>query len=170
MDRDDPEERIAELERQQPEAPPERRRPGKGMLLVILVCAAVPLYSFGSGAYNFYGYRAGTPTTATVSSCHHNRTGRRGNMFNFVEPRDCTGTWSIGGVSQTGVIVGGREGFLTGSTVDVRVLDGKAYTAKGTAWRFVAGLGACAIIAALLLWAMWVRRARARWVSRHPPG
>jgi hypothetical protein len=91
-------------------------------------------------------------------------------MFNFVEPRDCTGTWSIGGVSQTGVIVGGREGFLIGSTVDVRVLDGKAYTARGTAWRFVAGAGASALIAALLLWAMWVRRARARWVSRHPPG
>jgi hypothetical protein len=99
MDQDDPEARIAELESQQAESPPERRRPGKWKLLVILVCASVPLYYFASGVYDFYGYRAGEPTTATVSSCHHNRPGHRGNMFNFVDPRDCTGTWSVGGVS-----------------------------------------------------------------------
>jgi len=161
MDQDDAEKRIAELHSQQTELPPERRRPRKWKLLVLLVCASVPLYCFGSGVYNFHGYRTGTPTTATVNSCHHNRPGHRGNMFNFVEPRDCTGTWNIGGVSQTGLIAGPREGFLIGSTVDVRVLDGKAYTAKGTAWRFVAGAGASALIAAFFLYIGWVRRARA---------
>jgi hypothetical protein len=168
MDQDDAEKRIAELESQQADSPPERRRPRKWMLLVILVCASVPLSCFGLAAYHFYAYRAGTPTTATVSSCQHNRIGHRGNMFNIVNPRDCTGTWSVGGVSHTGVIAGPRGGFLIGSTVDVRVLDGKAYTAEGTAWRFLAGAIALLIPALLFVYALWIRRARARYARDNP--
>jgi hypothetical protein len=137
MDRDDPEVRIADLERQQAESRPERRRPGKWMLFFILICAAFPLYYFGYAAYDLYGYSAGTPTTATV-------------------------TWSVDGQSHTGGIEGPRGGYQLGSTVDVRVLGDTAFTAVGASWRFLAGSIALVIPALLLWYARWIRRARAR--------
>jgi hypothetical protein len=165
MDRDDPEVRIADLERQQAESPPERRRPGKWMLFFILICAAFPLYYFGYAAYDLYGYSAGTPTTATVTKCvHHRSYGRHGGggFTSPLRPIDCTGTWSVDGQSHTGGIEGPRGGYQLGSTVDVRVLGDTAFTAVGASWRFLAG-SIVLVIPALLLWyARWIRRARAR--------
>jgi len=42
-------------------------------VVVFVVLAGVSLLLFGIGAWNFYGYQIGTPTTATVTYCGKGR-------------------------------------------------------------------------------------------------
>jgi hypothetical protein len=101
-----------------PMPPPARRdRRWLAYLPLIIMQVAVALGLFWFSATKFDGYRVGTPTTATVTDC---TTGK--NSF-------CFGTWSVGGVSQGGDL----PKASVGSKVEVRVSNGKAYTA--TAWR-----------------------------------
>jgi TRAP-type C4-dicarboxylate transport system permease small subunit len=140
-----------------------RRQRGKWSVLLVVVFAAVPLYYFGYGAYNLYNYRAGTPTTATDIHCRaHDAGNNGGGMFRALRPLECSGTWTINGQSLTGAIEGPREGYPIESSAEVRVNGDTAFTARGAAWRFVAGTLSACIIAFLLLLRLWVISARHR--------
>lgn len=83
----------------------------------MIIFVGVALFMFFLSAKSFYEYRVGTPTTATVTHC----TTGKGSF--------CWGTWSIGGVSQSGRL----PQASVGSNQNVRVSNGKAYAA--TQWR-----------------------------------
>ncbi len=111
-----------------------RRRVEWAILPCAILMAVFSLAAFGVGVYDVYGYRVGTPMTATVLSCHRN-----GNKHT---PLYCTGQWSLGGKSYTGRIEGDSKGYHVGSSLDVRVRGGSAYTAtSGNMW-FIVGTGA----------------------------
>jgi hypothetical protein len=116
-----------------PEISPSRRRVLKaygrstmwaaiGGLLLIVFC-------LGGGAREFYKYSAGTPTTATVVSCHGTR-----------YPH-CEGKWNVDGASYTGRMPSTLlNRYEVGSTHDIRVTDGRAYSvASVQAWLLRAG-------------------------------
>lgn len=100
---------------------------------VVFVCAAVFLAVailgvVGMKGYAVYGYAVGTPATAQVDSCSKN--GRADTT--------CRGSWTVNGVQQYGSITG-AEYEARGSTVNVRVHDGTAYT-SGVAGQLLAPL------------------------------
>jgi DivIVA domain-containing protein len=110
------------------------RRVEWAVLPLAILMAVFSLVAFGVGGYDVYGYRVGTPTTATVVDCSRN-----GNKHMATS---CTGTWSVGGTSYTGRIAGDGKGYHVGSSLDVRVRGGSAYTAtSGNMW-FIIGTGA----------------------------
>jgi hypothetical protein len=94
-------------------------------VLAVIVLGLTFLLSCAS-AFDIYAYPVGTPTTATIKQCH---TGTRGHQ-------NCTGTWSVGGKPYTGPVITGwvGGGGPKGSSVDVRVHRGSAYTANVESW------------------------------------
>jgi hypothetical protein len=98
--------------------------------LVGIGALVVSLVGFGVGAYSVYAYQAGTPTKATIVSCWRSKgTGRT-----------CQGTWTIDGASHRGRINGKLDDSQkVGSSVDVHVFGGKAYTTAWDKWWFIAG-------------------------------
>jgi hypothetical protein len=190
MDQDDPENRIAELERRlaeqkriagrqladaqaakavgqvgvpQPDprstpgpppptsSPQSRPKVGLHRAGAILLLVFFPLIFFGTGAYEFYQYLSGAPTTATIDHCEHARGGPK-----------CTGTWSLGGTPHRGSI-NGDEVYPDGSLLDVRVHGGGlAYTAGAGNEGFLAGGGTLAIVAVVGVLPMWWRRRTGR--------
>lgn len=139
-----------------------------GAALVAIGAVVVLLVLFGSAAYNFYAYRAGTPTTATIEKytpgCVSDHQGVIGTLvdtnplFDFLNVGTCTGAWSVGGASQSGPIVGVRSIQSDGSSLDVRVLGGKAYTATSEmhSLLWATGIAVPGTAIALVLW--WRRR------------
>jgi hypothetical protein len=127
-------------------------------VVVILMFVAWPLYYLGSGAYDWYRYETGTPTTATDIHCHVQRapTGRHSGLSRAMRPQACTGTWSVDGQSHTGGIEGRHGGYHMFATTEVRVNGDKAYTADGAIWRLAAGATAAAIIALFVLLIRWI--------------
>jgi DivIVA domain-containing protein len=106
------------------------RRYEWAFLPLAILAAAFSLVAFGIGVYDVHGYRVGTPTTAKVVSCVGGR--RTASVA-------CTGTWSVGGKSYAGRIEGDGKGYKVGSSLDVRVRGGSAYTAtSGDTW-FITG-------------------------------
>ncbi len=103
MDRDEPERRVGDLERQQTSAAgePPRHDPAR------------------SKRSDSSRHHVGTPTTATHVVCTDQQNGRYRN-------RDCTATWSLDGQSDTGTILGATEGD---ESVNVHVHGHSAYTA-----------------------------------------
>jgi DivIVA domain-containing protein len=91
--------------------------------LIGIVGLAAALALAGVAAYDFYGYLLGAPTTATIHQC---------------ETWRCTGTWSVNGRPYDGSVafdLHTLDGTNTifrhyspGSTVDVRVHGGTAFT------------------------------------------
>jgi hypothetical protein len=134
MNEDDPEKRTADLDqlteqKRDADLPPVQpprlanvaRGTGSGRrssrnVLAALGLALFAIFGLSDGVNDFRGYSHGTPTTATVSRCGG-------------KPTNCDGTWSIDGVSQTGLIEPGFHTPPVGSTKDVRVSNGKAYLA-----------------------------------------
>ena len=110
------------------------RRVEWAFLPLAILMAVLSLVAFGVGVYDVYGYRVGTPTTAKVVDC-----GRNGSKHSA---RTCRGTWSVGGKSYTGRIAGDSKGFHVGSSLDVRVRGGSAYTATSANMWFIMGTGA----------------------------
>ena len=107
------------------------RRYEWAVLPLAILVAAFSLVAFGVGVYDVHGYRVGTPTTAKVVSCNRN-----GNKYSA---RTCTGTWSVGGKSYAGRIEGSGKGYQVGSSLDVWVRGGSAYTpTSGNMW-FIRG-------------------------------
>jgi hypothetical protein len=141
-----------------------------GAALVAIGAVALLLVLFGSATYNFYAYRAGAPTTATnekytkdcvTSDAHQDFIGTlvvTNPLFDLLNLDACTATWNVGGASQTGPIVGAGSVRLDGSSLDVRVLGGKAYTATSEmhSLLWATGIGIPAIAIALVVW--WRRR------------
>jgi ribosomal protein S27E len=136
MDRDDPDERIADLERQHVETAEQPRpeqlrrskrgsrgRPRWGRVLKGLALAGIPTIIVCSLVYNTYEYRVGTPTTATNVDCvdHQSHSYRYGSH----SWRRCYGTWSLNGHPYFGEIVGASE---PGGSLDVRARGGTAFT------------------------------------------
>jgi DivIVA domain-containing protein len=107
------------------------RRYEWAFLPLAILAATFSLVAFGIGVYDVHGYRVGTPTTAKVVDCSGGR-----NKYSSVT---CTGQWSVGGKSYTGRIAGDGKGYHVGSSLDVRVRGGSAYTAtSGNMW-FITG-------------------------------
>jgi hypothetical protein len=139
-----------------------------GAALVAITAVVFLLVLFGSAAYNFYAYRAGAPTTATIEKynpgcvgAHPGVTGTlvdTNPLFDFLGVGTCTGAWSVGGTSQSGPIVGVRSIQPDGSSLDVHVLGGKAYTATSEmhSLLWATGIAIPGIAIALILW--WRRR------------
>jgi hypothetical protein len=149
-----------------------------GSALVAVAAVLLLLALFGSAAYNLYAYQSGAPTTATneiytkdcVTEDEH-----RGVLDTLVETNPlfdllnldaCTATWNVGAVSQTGPIVGAgnihrdessSDGYDQ-SPLDVRVFDGKAYTATSQmhSLLWATGIGVLGIAIAVVSW--WRRR------------
>jgi hypothetical protein len=120
------------------------------LLLVTIPFLYVGLFiNLRSSARDFYEYRVGTPTTATID---HWDSDSRGTATKFY------GRWSIGGVSQIGPIEGEIVGDpKAGSSVDVHVRGGTAYTdpvGQYFYWNIFYGLAQTA--AGLgVLWILW---------------
>jgi hypothetical protein len=135
------------------------------VLIVIIVVVGWPLYYLGYGAYDLYRYQTGTSTTATDIHCHvpRHRAGSHSTLYRVMQPRICTGTWSVDGQSHTGGIEGPHGGFDTFAVADVRVSGDTAYTADAGMWRLTAGAVAAAVLALLLLWLRWIGRRRRRY-------
>jgi hypothetical protein len=148
MDQQDPEKYTAER-RYQPASPIQdrqnssfARRRNRHEMFTVVTLVAVALILFFAGAKDFHGYFVGTPTTATVTDCTEG---------NFQE-----GTWRIGEVSQTGPLVGGfLDDCEVGQSVDVRVTNGKGYTAASWPFAFVAGSG---LFLGAFFYVLWRRR------------
>jgi hypothetical protein len=148
MDQQDPEKHSAER-RYQPASPAQdrqnssfARRRNRHAMFTVATVVAVALILFFGGAKDFHGYFAGTPTTATVTDC------TEGNFQR--------GAWRIGGVSQSGPLLGGfLDDCDVGQSVDVRVTNGNGYTAGSWPFAFVAG-GGLLLGAVFYLW--WRRR------------
>jgi hypothetical protein len=168
MDEGDPEERIAELERQHTQAPGQARRDQAQHLNLdspekaardkrsrqwtrfAIFVIPFGLMFFGFAACNSHAYHVGTPTTATNVHCvTHPRT-----LLHRSSTTSCTGTWSIDGRSHTGDVVGSGDR----SSVDVRVHDGTAYAQTGATT--LVSVGAVFIIIGSVM--LWVKRARRR--------
>jgi DivIVA domain-containing protein len=116
------------------------RRFEMALLFAAIPMTALTLFFFGIGVYDVYEHRVGTPTTATVVSC--SGYGKHG--------RACTATWSVGGKSYTGRIEGDGKGYRVGSSLDLRVRGGSAYTAtSGNMW-FIMGAGAGVLLVVIL--------------------
>jgi hypothetical protein len=108
-------------------------------MFTVATVVAVALILFFAGAKDFHGYFAGTPTTATVTDC------TEGNVQE--------GAWRIGGVSHGGPLVGGFfDECEVGQSVDVRVTNGKGYTAGSWPFAFVAGGGLFLGVVGYVLW------------------
>lgn len=108
---------------------------GIGAVIFEIVLALGALIVFAAGGVEFSEYLTGTPTTATITYC----TGGRSIS--------CEGTWSIGGVSQSGAIETFSDPSV-GSTVGVRVSGGKARTPAD--WIPIFGGGALLLGASIL--------------------
>lgn len=121
------------------------------MLSVVLLATASVF--FVAGVRTIDAYRVGTPTTATIQSCHD--VPHSGVQWS---------EWSLdGGKSlMEGPIVGGVGGYPIGSRLDVRVYAGKAYTWSSGNRYFIMGAVAIGLLigGALLTW--WARRRRQR--------
>jgi hypothetical protein len=168
MDQDDPEERVAELERQHVEAAGQARRdqarhldqdsPEKAgrdkrsrqWTRVAIFMIPFGLMFFGFGACNFHAYHVGTPTTATNVHCVQSSS----TIVHRSSTTSCTGTWSIDGQSHTGAVVGS---FRDGSSLDVRVHDDIAYTGTGNPTLFQIG-AIFLIVGSVMLGVKWARR------------
>jgi len=104
--------------------PPPRLRGRVRAAFSSIIFAVVFLGFAGFAAHAIYGYSVGKPTTARVVSCHSSG-----------KSRNCTATWTIDGTTQTGKLDSADKNLRTGSTLDVRVYDGTAYTTRSlTEW------------------------------------
>jgi hypothetical protein len=144
-----------------PEDSKPRRRISKRVAFAIVVFSALPLLYFGEGVYDSYGYFAGTPTTATVTSCKAPRS-RNGGFLRVLRERKCKGTWSVGGRSHTGRITGPHDGYESNQSVDVSVLGNTAFTAAGATWQFLAAGISAALIGLPIMFLLWIGRPRRR--------
>jgi hypothetical protein len=129
--------------------PTGRPVPWLGAVFVVLW-----VVGFGGGAvFLVHAQLTGTPATVTVDRCEDRTT------TNYV----CTGTWTVDGVTTSGVIDG--DAGDPGDTADVRIRDGRAYP---TSLRLPIILGVIALsLPVLALWSL-VQSRRARASAREP--
>jgi hypothetical protein len=92
------------------------------MLLMFVFIVALGLYQLRDFWYPIYEYRLGTSTTATIDHCEESS----GKPY----VPTCTGTWTVGGQSQSGIIDGADQMLAPGSSLAVHVNDGAAYTGR----------------------------------------
>jgi hypothetical protein len=115
--------------------------------IAVIVTGLFALLGLSYGVNDYLDYSHGTPTTATIDRCGSGK------------GSTCSGTWSIGGVPQDGLIERGFSTPRTGSTVDVRVSDGKAYLAGAWLPSFAfGGFFLVASIGALIEGSGWRQR------------
>jgi hypothetical protein len=117
---------------------------GKGWIVfvVALPLALVLLFAAGVVGYRVYEYPDGTPTTAKVDYCFDTGSKRS-------RSHKCLGTWTIDGRETYGQIRGADYDDV-GSTVDVRVHDGKATTPRAVRKDSVFAAG-CTVVAIALI-------------------
>ena len=141
----------------------------------------VLLAFFGFAVHDTYVYFDGTPTTATIQQCTpgfqlqssgqsiHGGAGRiisKRIMDAVFSPAEgCTATWSVGGDSHSGPIVGGDTYRLRlGASPHVYVLGGTAYTREqiedSLGLLVVGGAGLLLFLIFLPPWLRVVRRSK----------
>jgi DivIVA domain-containing protein len=99
---------------------------GIGWLSAVVV-AGIYLYMCGSLAWDAYGYRVGTPATATHVSCTGDPNSDAPNV-------NCSGSWTVAGQTQHGPIHRVPDSWHAGQPLDVRVHGGTAFAAGSTGW------------------------------------
>ncbi|OBG38361.1 hypothetical protein [Mycobacterium sp. E3198] len=130
-------------------------------LIGILCVAGGVLFLRPALVPDTYGYARGTPTTATIGHCPP-------------AGGTCDGSWSVGGASQTGRILGVYDAHdrATGSRTTVRAHDGTAYTASYARLIYVALAGGFIAFATgvVLLWSARRKYTTGNWplVGRRP--
>jgi Protein of unknown function (DUF2510) len=107
-----------------------------------------------AGIRTIGAYRDGTPTTATIQSCHD-------VPHSGVQ---CSAEWSLDGGNSLmeGPIVGDVGGYAIGSRLDVRVNAGKAYTWSSGYTYFIMAAVPIGLLAVAALLTRWTRRRRER--------
>ena len=110
---------------------PSRRPRGRFRAVFSTIVLGIMAVGFaGLAGHSLYAYGVGAPTKATVVSCHYSG-----------KSRSCTGTWAIDGERRSGKIDGNGKNYEVGSTMDVRVHDGTAYTKRSVlGWLWPAAL------------------------------
>ena len=111
---------------------------GIGGWLFAIVFVGLGMYFLSFSARQFYGYQVGTPTTATGIECRDGAPDSHTSddpvsIYSLTLSEGCTATWSVGGQSQTGPIVGVQH---LGSSLDVHVTGGTAFTTPLAGWFF----------------------------------
>jgi hypothetical protein len=91
-----------------------------GMRLAAIAAVAAAVVFLGLAAYDFGAYLLGTPATATTQQC----------VDSTDSTVSCTGTWTVGGKADSGPIVGDLSNRydISGKSLGVRVVGGRAYT------------------------------------------
>jgi hypothetical protein len=115
-----------------------RRSMGIGGWLFAIFFVALGLYFLSFSAQQFYRYQVGTPTTATGIKCRYGAPDSHTSddpvsLSSLTLSEGCTAAWSVGGQSQTGPIVGVQH---LGSSLNVHVNGGTAFTAPSAGWYF----------------------------------
>jgi hypothetical protein len=107
-----------------------------------IISAVFAIGLFGFGAFQLVGYHTGKPTTATIVRCSHSS---RSSSWT------CHGDWSLEGKTYTGEIQGVDDRLPDGSTVDIHVSHGIAFSGAFPKWVFIWGaiFGGGAIFLAL---------------------
>jgi hypothetical protein len=149
------------VDRAPEDSKPRKRRISKRVVFAIVVFSALPVLYFGEGVYDSYGYFAGTPTTATVTSCRAPRS-RHGGFLRALSERSCKATWTVGGESHTGHITGPRDGYEFNQSVEVSVLGDTAFTQAGASWKFLSAGIAAGLIGLPILFLLWIGKPRRR--------
>jgi hypothetical protein len=125
-----------------------RKRLGIGRWVAAILLVGMGLYFVSFSVRQLYGYEVGTPTTATDIHCRGGDPAAESredwSAEDLVLSHGCSATWTVGGQSQTGPIVGVRH---LGSA-DVHVHGGRAFTAPFSSWFFAGHLLAILFIVA----------------------
>ena len=140
---------------------------GIGDWLIVIVAVGRYLFMFGTLARDFYGYRVGTPVTATDVRCWGGPADGDGNDPHY----RCIGTWSIGGQSRTGSIERVPGDWISQPSLNVRVHGDTAYGEGSSGWRF--GLSLLFLVFVITLFLGGFRAVDRRWRRwrsrrRHP--
>jgi hypothetical protein len=129
---------------------------------IAIAVLAVSLVFLGLGAHDYLGYLAGAPATATIRECDGRLVAIPGSRpATQATEWICTVTWSVGGQSYAGSVADFRL-HTEGSTMDVRVHGGKAYT-KFSGVDHLLYAFALLLVAAMVGCSDWVRRKAPPW-------
>jgi len=123
-----------------------RRSIARSTRVGAVIVSLFALVLLGLGSFELYGYHSGKSTTATNVSCYSK------SSATF-----CKGAWTLDENRYTGRIMGPDRRLPYGSSVDVRVSHGIAFTRGFPTFEFVWG-AIFAVWAIVLLW--WPSRRR----------
>jgi hypothetical protein len=123
-----------------------RRSIARSTRVGAIITALFALGFLGFGAFELYGYHSGRSTTATNVSC-----------YSKASATSCKGDWTMDEKTYTGRVMGPDSSPPYGSSVDVRVSHGIAFTGAFPMKEFIWG-GFWAVFTIVVLWWPSLRR------------